>query len=617
MHLKKIFTYILFAALFLYCKVLHAQEFTASVSRNPVGVGEQFEVTFTINTSGSGFQAPSFKDFIVLGGPNQSTSMQFINGSMSQAVSYSYFLQAKAEGTFRIDGAVINANGKRIQSNALAVNVVKGAAKQQGNNNQQQQQSAETDLSLLSKNVFLRAIANKTSVTRGEPLLVTFKLYTRVSVLNVTTSKLPSFNGFWNQELKSPEQLDQRNETLNGIGYKVATVKSVVLFPQQSGTLTIDAMEGECIARVQVKSKRQNDPFGMFNDPFFGDPFGFGNVRDVKVPVKSDPLKITVKDLPPNSDPAFNGSVGKFTMEASLDKEDVRSNDAVNLKIKISGKGNIKLIESPEVTVPPDMEKYDPQVNENISATVNGVTGTKTFTYVLIPRQAGNYIIDPVQFVYYDLDKKQYVSLKSAEFKLNVSRGKDDGSSGSAVVVQNKADFKLIGKDIRFIKTNRVAANILQRGNFYGSIIFYSLILLALLLVIAAAWYKKRMDAINSNPLLVRSKSANRVALKHLSSAKKLLHEKKHDLFYDEVYKALNLYSANKLGIDLAELNKENLSVSLAQRNVRPELIQKLISTLDHCEFARFASVQSGINPDVVYNDAVQLISSLENEIPA
>lgn len=615
--MRRFVIYIVWIAVIFGSGVLHAQDFTATVSKNPVGVGEQFEITFTLNTSPSGFQAPSFKDFILLGGPNQSTSMQFINGSMSQTVSYSYFLQAKTEGTFRIDPAVVNAGGKRLQSNSLSVTVVKGTPKQQGSN-PQQQQGSETDLSLLTKNVFLRAIANKTTVTRGEPLLVTFKLYTRVSVLNVTTSKLPSFNGFWNQELKSPEQLDQHSETLNGISYKVATVKSMVLFPQQSGILTIDPMEGECIARVQVKSKRQNDPWGIFNDPFFGDPFGFGSVRDVKVPVKSDPLKITVKDLPPVTNPAFSGSVGKFTMEANLDKENVRSNDAVNLKIKIAGRGNIKLIESPEVTVPPDIEKYDPQVNENISASESGVTGSKTFTYVLIPRQGGNYIIDPVQFIYYDLDKKQYVTLKSSEFKLNVERGKDDGSAGSAVVVQNKADFKLIGKDIRFIKISQTTTGaILQTGNFYDSTLFYVLILFAGIVVICAILYKQHLNKISSNPLLMKSRSANRVAQRHLSSAKKLLQEKKNDLFYDEVYKALNLYAANKLGIDLAVMNKENLSASLAARNVKPELISKLISTLDSCEFARFASVQSGINPETIYSDAIQIISSLENELSA
>jgi BatD DUF11 like domain len=593
---------------FLACSSILAnaqdQKFTAAVNKNPVGLNDQFEIIFTVNTSASNFTAPSFKDFNVLAGPMQSTSMQIVNGAMTQSVTLTYYLQPKAEGTFRIEGATIIAGGKRLQSNAVSIAVVKGASKAQSG---QAGDDAQTDDALLSKNIFLRASVSKANVMQGEAILVTYKLYTRVNVINYTIEKLPAYNGFWSQELKMPERLELRDENINGINYKVGVLKKVILFPQQSGTLTLETMQGECIARIQQQRKRGNNPFDIFNDPFFG-----MGARDVNVSIKSETTKINVSPLPATSDPDFKGSVGKFNMEATIDKKEIKANDAVNIKVKISGKGNLKLIEAPSLNIPDDIESYEPKVNESISVSENGVSGSKTFEYLMIPRHGGNYTIDPIGFTFFDLDKKQYVKLSSGEFLLNVigASGKDDDA---AVAVENKADFKLIGKDIRFIKTGSVDIDF--GAKFYGSWLYYLLLLFPFMLIIAAAFYKRSAEKMEGNLHIVRSRNATKMAQKRLVVAKKLLNQHKTDNFYEEIYKGLNSYCTDRLTIGFADLSKDNLRVNLAAKMVSELTIKKLINTIETCEMARFAASAVNANPQTIYQDAVQIITKIEDEI--
>lgn len=584
--------------------------FTATVNRNPIGTNEQFSITFTINAQASNFQAPSFRDFNVLSGPNQSTSMQFINGNMSQSVSFTYYLQAKSEGTFRIDPATIEVNGVKIKSNALTLNVVKGQGKPQAGANNSQ---GSDDDGITTKSVFLRVSVDKSSVYRGEGILATYKLYTKVNLVNYTIDKLPALNGFWSQELKMPEQLELRTEVINGEQYRVGIVKKVILFPQQSGTLTIDPMQGSCIARVQNQRKRSNNPFDIFNDPFFNDPF-FGTARDVKVNVKSEPVKINVKDLPADADGYFKGAVGNFTMQAALDKDQVKANDAINLKIKISGKGNLKLIDAPEIKLPTDFETYDPKINDNVSVTENGVTGSKTFEYLIIPRHEGDYTIDPVHFTYFDLNKKQYVQLTSPPLKITVKGISGDASAAQSVAsYQNKTDVKLLGKDIAFIKTGVMTTY--THGTFFGSMLFYALLLLPVILLTAYLIYKKRKEKLTGNVAYMRSTRATKMAQKRLSAAKKQLDAGKTDLFYEEIFKGLNGYASDKLGIDMADLNKESLTRKLKENNISEALISKMITTIDTCELARFASQFQSVNPQQIYADSVSIITELENAL--
>lgn len=604
--LKGVVKNYLILALFVipYCLMGQAV-LTATVNKNTVAVGEQFQVTYTLNTSGKNFHGPDLKDFYVLSGPNQSSSMQIINGSISQSISFIYYLQGKAEGNFKIGFASIETDGKKIQSNGIIINVVKGSAN--ASQGKQQQGTAATETGLSEKNIFVRAVVNKSSVYQGEALAVTFKLYTNVNIVNYGIQKMPSFAGFWNQDIEMPEQLQLYSETVDGINYKVGEIKKLVLFPQQNGTLTIDPMELECIARIQTKGGSRMDPFGIFNDPFFG----FGGARDVKYAFRSNKVVVNVKALPPNAPAAFNGSVGQLNFDAVLDKNETKANEPVSLKIKINGNGNLKLIESPAIEFPADIESYDPKINDNLKVSESGVSGSKTIEYLLIPRQEGTYELEPVTFCYFDLNKKQYISKTEGPFTLKVGKG-----SGNTTVVTNavsKSDFQLIGKDIRYIKTNE--PDFISPGGFYGSLPYYALMISPFLLFGGLLVYRSRMEVINSDLVSLKSRKATAMAKKRLDTANKFLTAKQETPFYEEVSKALWGYMGDKLALPLADLSKEKVQNVLTSRNVKEEFISDFVATVDHCEMARFAGSLPGMDSSTIYTNAVNVITNIEQSI--
>ncbi len=604
------------AVFFLYCNTgAHAQDprFTASAGKTKLVQGEQFEVTYTIEERGNNFRPPAFRDFNILSGPNQSTSMQFINGSMSQSVSYSYVLLAFKEGTFTLPPASIEVNGKKLFSNSLAIEVSKGNSRQnQGNNQKNPSTQDEGDLNTqIGNNLQIRVAVNKTHVVRGEALVATFRLVTKVNLVNYGISKMPSLSGFWSQDIEMPKQLQLHRETIDGVTYSVADIRKVVLFPQHSGTLEIDPMEGEFVVRAEKKRKRSNDLFDQFfNDPFFGNPFG--GYQDVNFKTSSSPLKIVVSDLPGNAPPSFKGAVGKYTMESHLDKSSVKTNEPVSLKIKISGSGNLKLLENPQIFFPPDIESYDPRISDNISVSAAGVNGSRTFEYLLIPRHAGDYKIAPLGFSYYDTEKKQYLTLTSPEFILKVDKG--DGSESPGIVNGvNKEDLKLLGKDIRYIKTGMIRER--RKGDFfYGSPGFYAAMASppVMLTIFLLAYRKNRK--LKSNMAALKSKWANRIARKRLASAKKFLAQDKKELFYEEISKALWGYLSDRLNIPVSSLSKESAVAWLTEKNINPEMITKLSETIDECEFSRFApGAESGMN--TMYANTIALITGIETGI--
>lgn len=583
-----------------------AQSLSASVSRNPVGLNEQFQLTFTLNGSGSSFRAPALNDFMVLSGPNQSTSMQIINGAISQSLSFTYILQPKKEGTFKLGSATIESEGKTVSSPPFSIRVVAGSGGQS-----QQQKSQDDKPNISSNNIFIRVSVNKTNVYRGEALVATFKLYTNVQVVNYSISKPPAFNGFWSQEIELPTHIKQYNEVFNGTNYQVGEIKKVVLYPQQSGELIIEPMEGECIARVQVKRNRSGSPFDIFNDPFFNDPFfGSGGIRDVRFAVKSDPVRIKIKDLPTPAPASFKGSVGRFKMEAILDKSSVKTNDAVSYRIKINGKGNINLSEAPDFEMPQDIEKYDPKVTDNIVITEGGASGTRTYEFLLIPRHRGKYELNPVEFSYFDLEKKDYVTLRSSSFSLDVEKGNDEGTSAS---LGSRSDFRIIGRDIRFIKTESPSFS--ETESYYDSWLFRILSLLPVGGLIGLAFWRRKYLALSADVAGMRSRKADRMAGKRLSTAGKLLRAGNRDGFYDETGKALWTYISDRFKVPVATLSRENAINAMLKAGVSHEAVNDIMLTVDHCEFSRFARMEGQKTPEQVLQDTVNLITRIENEI--
>ena len=582
--------------------------FVASASGTTVAAGEQIQITFELQGSGTRFQAPTFAGFNVLMGPSQSSNMQIINGNMSQSISFTYVIQALKEGTFKIGVASIEVEGKRVQSNELSIKVVKGSQQQQGAQGGQQKQQAQETGGLSDKSVFIKASVDKANVYRGEAIIVTYKIYTKVSLVNYGLKKMPSLEGFYSQDINTNQQLQFVTENLDGVQYKSAIIKQMVLFPQRSGTLTLDAMEGEVVARIQAKRQQQsNNPF----DFFFNDPFFNNSVQDVQVKIKSLPVKINVKDLPKGSPESFKGAVGKYTISASFNSKEAKAHDALNLKIKISGNGNIKLLDPPHIEFPPDFETYDPKEISNASATTEGVSGSKTFEYLVIPKNAGEYKVSVSDFTYFDLDKNKYETIKGSDFILKIAKG--DETLSTTVTGVSKNEIEYLGKDIRFIKTN-VPDFVISEGLFYRSNKFYLYLIIPAMLFLVTLILRMRYIKMNSNVNLLKSRRANKVAMKRLSAAKKFLAEKKSEAFLDEMFRALWGFISDRLQIPVSQLSKENVSSILNQKNVSDGSVQQFIQTLDTCEMARFARGMSESNEEI-YRQGIAIISKLEEEI--
>jgi hypothetical protein len=591
-----------------------AQEptFEASVDHNPVGLGEQFTLVFTLNNGGMGggknLQLPVLTNFHVMAGPNQSSSMQFINGAVTSSVTYSFILQPKGMGKFTIGSASIEAAGKIVKTSPLTLEVVKAAAKPKAAARVPDDVGTQ-----IGDNLFLRATVDKTHVVQGEQINLVFKVYTRVSVVNYAVEKTPTFTGFWGEDVETPKNISLTSETVNGKQYRVGIIKRVALFPTQSGSLEISPMELQ--TTVQIQSSRSSDPF----DSFFRDPFG----RNVNYPVKSEPIKIKVDPLPPGAPDDFKGAVGQLAMSTSVDKKTTRTNEPINLKITISGTGNIKLLESPAVELPADFEQYTPKVSDAINRQAERISGSKTFEYLLIPRYPGLKVIKPVTFSYYDLAKKEYVRLRSPQIEMNVEQGA--APAVPMIAGGSREDVKLLSQDIRFIKVGSPSFS--RKGeNLYGSGLFVVLMLLPLAGLTGAFVYARRRQTAMLDQAAYRNRRAIHVAQKGLKQAEYLLKERAGSKgspssnqrlrFYSEVSRALWKYLGDKLNIPQAEFSVDGAAAELAGRLVEPGLLQSLRSLLESCDMARFAPSSLDVSSmQKTYDEAKRIIVELERTL--
>ena len=421
---------------------LWAQSFVASVSENQVSESDRFEVTFTFEGKNinalKNFSAPSFKDFRVLSGPNQSTSMQIINGVSSSSLALSYILMPTGIGTFTIGSASIQSEGQTYTTEPLKITVVKGAPKSKDD------KGTSVSNEEIAKNLFIRASIDKNKVYQGEQVTVTYKLYTRLNIAaQMSVDKLPQYQGFWAEEITTPNNIAFTTEVVDGKQYRVGLLKRAALFPSQFGKLEVTPLELTIPVQVEKKKKSNN----MWDD-FFGDPFGRAEI--IQYSAKSNTLKVDVMPLPENNKPAsFNGAVGKFDFTASLDKSTTKTNEPISLKLKISGTGNIKLLDFPQFELPNGVEKYDPKVNEQINRT-GVISGFKEGEYLLIPRIAGSREIPPIEFSYFDPVKRSYQTIKSKSFNIKIEQGQNI-SSGN---VADQRAVEQLDNDIRYIKTS-------------------------------------------------------------------------------------------------------------------------------------------------------------------
>lgn len=587
-----------------YCN-LSAQDvrFTAQAT-NVVEVGEQFRLIFSVNAKGSDLKMPSLKDFNVLSGPStsSSTSMQVINGQVSQSssFSYTYILQGIKIGKYSIGSAIITVNGKQYKSNPLSVEVVKGS----GNGVQNQQRNKGTANTTMADvkgdELFVRVNVDKTNVYRGEPLMATIKVYTKLSLAGFENMKFPSFKGFFSQDMETPSNVNLQRENVNGQIYNVGLLKRVVLYPQKSGELFIEPFELECVVRQQVRNKNFWDDF-------------FGSYQNVKKKVVSPQVRINVKQLPDNAPDGFCGAIGKFNMTANINTKKVKTNDGITLKITISGTGNLKLIDTLNVKLPSDFEKYDPKISNDFKSSTEGASGSKTFEYLIIPRHSGDFTIPPIEFTWFDLGSKQYKNVTSDEFKIHVDKGNDD-ESATVVSGMTKEDVKFIGSDIRFIKKNKFEVK--KKGKlFFGSWLFIFLYILSLAIFIVLYIVMREKIKQNANLVLVKNKKANKISRKRLKTAAQFLKQNDKSQFYNEILKALWGYLSDKLSIPVVDLSRETALGHLQKHQLNPELIANVMQLIENCEFAHFAPSSDAFQMDKIYNEASDIIGELENKL--
>lgn len=573
--------------------------FSGAVSKNKLAVGEQFRLTYSVNVSASGFIGPDLSAFDVYSGPNQSSSMQIINGAVSQSLTYYYILSSKKEGKIIIKPAVLNVANGRVKSNEIPIDVTKGNPQQSSQTQGKNQSGNQSATSNTGDKLFIKAFLNKSSVYLGEQVTVTYKIFSKYGQISFSDLKFPTFNGFYTEEVPMSKDNKLEVENYNGSQYYTAELKRTLLFPQKSGKLEVPSLDATCNVREKVQSQN-------FFEQFMG-----GGYRDVQVKVQSQDQTITVLPHPDAAKPAdFKGAVGEFTIKAEVDKTKVGSGDPVNLKFTISGKGNIKLLEAPLLTFPTEFEAYDPQTKDNIRVSDGSMSGTRSFEYLLIPRAGGEYFIGPFNFSYFSPSKRTYQVVSVPRIAIQVEKKNGDQTSSSRS--GGSSAPKQLATDIRFNKKLNSDFEEINQPPFLFSGTFFLLSSLAPLGLIILFFIRRREEDRDSNSSLYRMKGAGSVAQKKMKRAGELLKENRKQAFYDEVFRALYGYLSDKLQIPSADLSRATISQYMQQRNMPEADLAELIRLLDACEFARFApNADAGMTQ--VYSDSLALLTRTEN----
>ncbi len=572
--------------------------------------GDQVRLVFTVNSQDiKDFRAPSIKGFDVLMGPSRSqqSSIQIINGkrTSNSSTAFTYILLAGSPGTYTIPAASVEVNGEKVFSNAISIKVLpqdqtSGNSGNNGGGSASSSRSQAAGSRISANDLFITATASKTTVHEQEAILLTYKVYTVVN-LRQLYGKMPDLKGFHTQEVELPQQKTFTLEHYKGRNYNTTVWSQYVLFPQQTGKLEIPSITFDGVVAQQTVS---DDPFDAF--------FNGGGYVEVKKKITTPKVVINVQPLP--AKPAgFSGAVGEFKLASSINATDVKTNDAVTIKLTLSGTGNMKLIGTPEVKFPQDFEIYDPKVTDDYKLTNSGLTGTKTFEYLAIPRHAGNFTIPAVEFTYFDLKSNSYKTLKTEAYNLKVAKGQ--GNADQVISdFTNKESVKMLGKDIRFIKLGD--SSLRPKGDFFfGTVGYYLCYLIPLLLFVVFAVIYRQKALENANVAKVKTKKANKVATRRMKLAGKLLAENKKNEFYDEVLKALWGYISDKLSIPVSQLSKDNIEAELTNYGVPEALIAEFIGVLNECEYARYAPGNENEAMDKVYSASVEVISKMENSI--
>jgi hypothetical protein len=573
-----------------------------------VNAGEQFTVMWTVNAGGGEFSAPSFNGFYKLMGPqtSYSSSTQIINGKVSNetAYSYVYYLQGVKEGKFVIPPAIFTLKNKTYSSDSMHIEVIGSISQKQnttssGNNNS----ANDSEVESLGKDLFINLSVNRKEIFLGEPIVATVKIYSRVNISGINEIKYPSFNSLLRSDIETPPLTSLRQENVNGKIYGSGVIQQFLLYPQVTGEINIDPVQ----ISVLVQQKTRGEA-----DPFFGD--FFSSYQTVPKAAASQPVKIKVKPLPGVQPADFSGVVGKLDLKATLNKESVNVNDAINLKLIISGTGNLKIASAPVFKLSPDIEVYDPKITDDLKNGVNGTTGQKSFEYLMIPRHYGDFIIPPISYSYFNITTGRYEKLTTEEFHFSAQKVNGQNSGATVYGGVGKEDVKYLGKDIRFIKSDpgnlkKTGDILVLKQSFYST---YAFSFLAFLLIL---FLRREHIRRNSDLTLVRNRKAGKVAIKRLHGASVFLKNEEIDQFYDEILKAIWGYLSDKLNIPVSDLTRNNAIAALQHEGIEEDQINSLSGILDACEFARFSPSSTGTEAISIYEGTSQFIKSVENLI--
>ena len=587
---------------------------------NIVEVGERFNVVFVVEGehAPSEFQWSPSDDFTLVWGPQKgtSTSVSMINGktTRSSQTSYTYILQAKKTGTYTLAPAKATVKGDQISSRSVQVNVVESGSggqsqAQQGGSSQgqAQQQGSRSNASADTGELFMRLTLSKREVMVGEPITATLKIYQRANLTGFEDAKFPKFNGFWSQEVDTPQSIEFQREQVGDKMYNAAVLRRWVLIPQKAGTLTIDPSEIVCLVNVRTQRPRTGSIF----DDFFENDYVTQRQR-----VATPALSVKVSALPGGAPAGFSGAVGEYSVTAKLSKDALKTHDAASLLVTVTGKGNVSLVEAPKIDFPPDFETYD--VKTTSSTDRSGTNGSKTFEYPFIPRSPGEFTLPPVRFSYYDVKGRRYATATTDSLQLSVERSaagavqpSRDGGAGTLAV--DRKGVKNLGEDIRFIKTKTSLSE--DRGFFVGKPAYWILAGL-LLLAAAAVWLSlRKLAARRADVAGSRGRKATRQALKRLKLAGDFLDKNLYTAFYEELHRALTSFVSDKLTMDMADQSKENIAAALSARGVPAETVSSFTGLLDACEYARYAPDAGHDAMNAHYEQAVSVITAIDSSM--
>ncbi len=616
MNMKKLFCIVAFLLTAIF--QMSAQNVIRVEAPDVVAVNEQFNVTFIIEgeKSPSDFQWSSGDDFQLVWGPQKgsSSSIQIINGkrSSSHQTTFTYILIPKATGTFQLPAATALLSGDRISSTQASIQVVSDGAsssqssgKNGGKSSGGGQTSSTGSGEISSNDLFMRLSLSRTEVVIGEPITATLKIYQRANVVGFENAKFPTFNGFWSQETYVPNNIEFKRESLDDKIYNTAVLRTYVLIPQQSGTITIDPAELVCLVNIRTASSTSNSLF----DSFFQDEY-----RTIRKRVTTPAVKVKVNPLPAGQPASFGGGVGNFGISARLTTDNLKTHDAASLVITVSGRGNVALLEEPKVNFPPDFEIYDTKTTENTDKSNGGTSGSKSFEYPFIPRSHGDFTIDPVEYSYYDVNAGKYVTLRTEPLHVKVAKGKGGDSTPVTTVnsgVERK-DVKSLADDIRFIFTGKPGLS--GSGSFFvGSVFFW--ILLALMILGATSVYLafRKVAAMRADVAGTKNRRATKMAQKRLKLAGEYLDKNLYTAFYEELHKALIGFVSDKLNMDMSEISKDNIASALTEGGVSEEQTKAFTDLLDACEFARYSPDGGNEAMRSHYDAALKVISSIDS----